>query len=216
MTHITTPCQPCYASTTLPISLIFNTILDGKDKLPTYPPLLCVDASYYVGMEIMRYLIIAAVLIAAGCGREPVPSPKQEESKPSVRAAPTPERSVPKSIGPQFWVYDLSSYAQVDSDVVSGMGGRWISVRYQKKDGADVSRENVMSNIVSSLEGDGWTKKALPGRKYVLSQIWEKSDQDLHFSRGAKEKEPENWFFSQTIHVSTNAETVCLYCEVGW
>jgi hypothetical protein len=164
----------------------------------------------------MRYLMITTMLLAAGCTKEPVPAPKPETIQSSEQVAPKPEHRTPKSIGPQFWVYDLSKYDIVDNNVVSGMGGRWISVRYQKKNGAVVSRDDVVNDISSSLEIDGWTKEELPERKYVLSQIWEKAGQDLHFTRGAKDEEPEHWFFSQTIHVSTNAEIVCLYCEVGW
>jgi hypothetical protein len=43
--------------------------------------------------------------------------------------------SEPSSIGPQFWKYDLREYEIAESDVLMGLGGRWISVRYARQDG---------------------------------------------------------------------------------
>ena len=165
----------------------------------------------------MRILSIIALMLLAGCGKTSAPASMQSETpQQTTDAKSTSERKEPKYIGPQFQVYDLSGYELVDGDVLSGLGGRWISARYQRMPGADVSRQQLVAGITSSFGADGWTKKPLPGRKYVLSEVWEKSDQDIHFTRRAKTDEPEHWVFSLTVHVSADADVVCLYCEVGW
>lgn len=163
------------------------------------------------------------------------------------------------SIGPQFWPYDLSEYQRVDSDVLYGMGGRWISIRYQRKDSSAINRDEMVKRISKTLKNEGWSSKtleivslyrtegdkkmsenrrgllegeshsfsishsqscfcnSLPGeRRYVLSKIWETSPDDLCFCRLAKEDEPRNWIFNQVIHISQNAEILCIYAEVGW
>ncbi len=121
----------------------------------------------------------------------------------------------PGMIGPQFWKYDLSEYKPIDQNVLSGMGGRWISMRYELKDGQTIPRDQIISRITQALEADGWNKEPLPER-YVLSTIWETSPQDLCFTRRAREPEPEYWFFSQVIHVSQDGRILCIYYEVGW
>ena len=166
-------------------------------------------------VEMIKTIAIIALAVVAGCDKQP-PAAQRGTSLPTTQTKPAPEWKEPNSIGPQFWVYDLSSYSIADNDVVSGISGRWISVRYRRKSSADISRQDLVANITSSLESDGWTKKPLPSGKYMLSQIWEKSGQDLQFTRGAKDHEPAHWFFSQTIHISSDASVICLYCEVGW
>lgn len=156
--------------------------------------------------------ILLAIML--GCGKPPETEPSAGGR--SVRAKPESGSKEPKSIGPQFWVYDLSAYEIVDHDVVYGLGGRWISVRYRKKPDAVVKRDELVSHITDSLLADGWTTKPSPSVPYVMSTIWQKSNQDIHFTRRPKPDEPEHWFFNQTIHVSEDASVVCLYCEVGW
>ena len=152
----------------------------------------------------MRAIIPIPLLLAAlGCERRKTPP---------VATQPT----YPKAIGPQFWRYDLSEYESVEHDVVYGLGGRWISVRYKRKAEATVTRDEMVSAIWSALQEDGWSSKPLPTVKYVLSKIWETSPSDLCFGRAARAAEPKHWFFNQVIHISQDGKTLCVYAEVGW
>ncbi|MBK8002317.1 MAG: hypothetical protein IPK15_27410 [Verrucomicrobia bacterium] len=110
----------------------------------------------------------------------------------------------------------MSEYSIVTEDVSSAPGGRWISVRYQRRHGKTTTRDAVVNRIASALQADGWKTAPLPKGKYVLSKIWETSGEDLHFARRAKPGEPKHWFFAQTVYVSKEADTVAIYCEVSW
>ena len=145
---------------------------------------------------------IGLLLFALGCDREAEESSQPEE---------------PASIGPQFWKYDLSNYTRVDSDVVYGLGGRWISIRYQRNAGTTVTRDEMASEVDRALLEDGWTAKSPPApERYVLSEIWETSPSDLCYHRDARGEEPEHWFFNQVIHISHDGKLLCIYAEVGW
>lgn len=89
-------------------------------------------------------------------------------------------------------------------------------MRYQRRPEQSTTREGVVARITAALHADGWKTEPLPARKYVLSKIWETSAEDLHFARRAKPNEPAHWFFAQTLFVSKEADTVAVYCEVGW
>jgi hypothetical protein len=155
-----------------------------------------------------QFIVISLLIVATSCG------PKEEPHSVSI-ASPSPPAE-PQTIGPQFWKYDLKEYSIVTNDVVSGLGGRWISVRYQRRPEQTTTRESVVSHITTALQADGWKTERLPAGKYVLSKIWETSAEDLHFTRRAKADEPAHWFFVQTLFVSNEADTVAVYCEVGW
>lgn len=155
-----------------------------------------------------QFIAISMLILAAGCG------PKVEPR--SASSASPPPTAEPETIGPQFWKYDLKEYSIITNDVVSGLGGRWISVRYQRRPEQSTTREGVVARITAALHADGWKTEPLPARKYVLSKIWETSAEDLHFARRAKPNEPAHWFFAQTLFVSKEADTVAVYCEVGW
>jgi hypothetical protein len=166
-------------------------------------------------------ILMLLLLVLTGCGEQcrdtERSAPRQAQSRARTGSAPGQRgEPAPESIGPQFWVYDLSEYEQTEHDVLAGLGGRWISVRYTRKPGFSVTRQQLISRIAAALEADGWTREAPPSHKYVLSRIWETASDDLHFRRPARDKEPEYWFFNQTIHVSEDASVVCLYAEVGW
>ncbi len=120
------------------------------------------------------------------------------------------------SIGPQFWLYDMTDYTRTHLDVLSGLGGRWISVRYQAKVDSKIDRAAKVREIVGAFTSDGWRQEALPKIKYVMSDLYETAADDLYFRRGARGKEIENWQFANAIHVSTDGRIICSYCEVGW
>jgi hypothetical protein len=170
----------------------------------------------------MRISLVAVfLLLAAGCGREadrPRSEPSRQTGGMASEADTRPDQTgaEPRSIGPQFWKYDLSEYKQVEHDVMYGLGGRWISLRYELRADGSTNRDEMVARITAALTSDGWVKGALPKGRYVLSQIWETASDDLHFSRDARDGEPEHWFFNQTIHVGKNARVICLYAEVGW
>ena len=155
-----------------------------------------------------RFVAISIIMLATGCG------PKSEPPSASGSSRHTPVAA--KAIGPQFWKYDLKEYSIVTNDVVSGPGGRWISVRYQRRFGETTTREAILSRIAAALQADGWKAEPLPTGRYVLSRMWESSTEDLHFTRRSKRDEPAGWFFAQTVFVSKEADTLAVYCEVGW
>lgn len=119
-------------------------------------------------------------------------------------------------MGPKFWLFDVSDYNRTDEDVLHGLGGRWISVRYVLHDGVTVNRSDKVAEIVNAFTEDGWTLEELPSEKYVLSEIYETADSDLCFRRPAREGESEHWTFRTIIHVSEGGNVICQYCEVGW
>lgn len=156
-----------------------------------------------------QFVALSLLIVMTGCDRKGEPR--------SLSSSPASPAAAPKTIGPQFWKYDLDKeYSLVTNDVVSGPGGRWISVRYQRHPGQTTTRQEIVSRITTALQAGGWTPKPPPSGKYVLSKIWETSAEDLHFTRQAKADEPPHWFFAQTVFVSRNAGTVAVYCEVGW
>ena len=143
-------------------------------------------------------LPVAAAVLLLGCGSDE----SADESE--------------GSIGPQFWLYDTTGYEIVDHDVVSGFGGRWISVRYKAQEPGIETREAKISEIMNAFLSDDWKEAPLPKREYVLSKIYETSQSDLYFTRESREGEEENWVFRTAIHVSDDAQVICQYCEVGW
>jgi len=155
-----------------------------------------------------RIGIIAVMAMAVGCDSRP--------QSPSASRPATATGAAPGSIGPQFWKYDLKEYSIVAHDKASGPGGRWISVRYQRHPNERTTREEVVSRIAAALQADGWRNEPLPPQRYVFSKIWETSSEDQRFTRPAKPDEPAHWFFAQTVFVSKEADTLAIYCEVGW
>ena len=87
------------------------------------------------------------------------------------------------SIGPQFWLYDMTDYTRTHLDVLSGLGGRWISVRYQAKVDSKIDRAAKVREIVGAFTSDGWRQEALPKIKYVMSDLYETAADDLYFRR---------------------------------
>jgi hypothetical protein len=163
-------------------------------------------------------LMALALMRTVSCNKQfGTPALRSEETD-SAQAplAPEPESPAPATIGPQFWLYGLPEYEIAEKDVVSGLGGRWISVRYRKRSHQQITPYEIELRITSALISDGWKKDALPSGRYILSKIWETSTEDIRFTRGAKPGEPDHWFFAQTVFISPDAEVVCVYCEVGW
>ena len=130
--------------------------------------------------------------------------------------SPHKELQSRKSIGPQFYAYELPEYEIAEHDVMYGLGGRWITVRNTLKEGIKIDPKEIRNRISKALEGAGWEAKTLPTRKYVLSKIIETSPNDLYYSHGAFPGDPPHWFYSQAIHISADGGVVVLYCEVGW
>ncbi|NQZ59267.1 MAG: hypothetical protein HRT88_17575 [Lentisphaeraceae bacterium] len=120
------------------------------------------------------------------------------------------------TIGPQFWIGDLSEYKRTHFDVANGMGGRWITARYKIKKNHTCHYDEIKNRFISILDKHSWSKVDLPKHKYVMSQIFETSTNDLSYQRSSTGKEPNEWFFNMVVHISPDAETVCLYCQVGW
>ena len=134
-------------------------------------------------------------------------------------------RSVPDDMGspdpmePLFLKYDLAEYEVTERDVVRGLGGRLISLRYELKEGAGITREEMADRVVAALTAAGWDRKEGPARpKPVLGKMWPPGGKDLHmhFARGPRDDEPDHYFFAQTIHISDDASVLCAYCEAGW
>ncbi len=130
---------------------------------------------------------------------------KETTSKPSSR-----------SIGPQFQSYELPKYAIQEKDVVYGLGGRWITIRYVLKPDASSNPTEVRDRIKTALEQDGWLQKPLPARKYVLSKIYETSPNDLYYAHGPFKDDPQHWFYNQAVHISDEGKVLVCYYEVGW
>ena len=141
-------------------------------------------------------------LCLPGCRKETPPEP------PSTQPA--------GSIGPQFQAYELPEYSLQGKDIVYGLGGRWITLRYVLKPEATCTPAEIRNRIKTALEREGWQQKPLPNRKYVLSKIYETASNDLYYTHGAFEGDPNHWFYNQAVHVSDDGRTVVCYYEVGW
>lgn len=130
---------------------------------------------------------------------------------------PAPPATQPSgSIGPQFQAYDLPEYSLQDKDVVCGLGGRWITLRYLLKSGTTTSPAEIKTRVQRALEREGWQQKPLPGNKYVLSKTFETSPNDLYYAHGPFKSDPVHWFYNQAVHISDDGRTVVCYYEVGW
>ena len=123
-----------------------------------------------------------------------------------------------KEFGGQFWPFSLKEYElqEKEADVVSSLGGRWLTVRYLLRDGYNITREEMAQRIFRSFEFYGWKRTDLPERKYVLSAIYETAKDDLHFTRGPFTSNDDVLFYGITIHISDDASVLVLYCEAGW
>ncbi len=149
-------------------------------------------------------LLLAAVVLSSGCKRRMANSP----DSPTTNSVAT--------IGPQFWIYDLSEYSLATNSAVSGLGGRWLSARFQRNAGQITTREAMIGRITNALRVDGWTADRITDSRYVMSPIWERSRDDLRYRRPATPNEPPQWFFEQTVHVSNDGATIAIYCTLGW
>lgn len=116
----------------------------------------------------------------------------------------------------KFYKYDLSNYALETYDILSSLGGKWISIKLKLKHPSQETRATIIKAINASLKKDGWNAQPLPKQKYVLSKIYQSQSNDLSFERKPKKTEKSHLIFNQTIHVSKNAKTICLYYELGW
>ena len=120
------------------------------------------------------------------------------------------------SIGLEFAPYELPEYEVDQRDSVSGLGGRWMTLRYTLKSGRTADRNEIRNRAVEALEKTGWKKGTLPSLNYVLSKIFETASDDLCYTHPARANDPPHWFYSQAVHVSRDAKVVVCYYEVGW
>lgn len=154
-------------------------------------------------MNLKGTVFVALLSLAVlGCEKSPPSSP------PTTQPA--------KSIGPQFYAYKLPEYSRQDTDVVYGLGGRWITIRYVLKPDTTISPAEIRARVQTALEQAGWQRKPLPRKKYVLSKIFETSSKDLYYTHSPFEGDPGHWFYNQAVHVSDDGRIVVGYYEVGW
>lgn len=123
-----------------------------------------------------------------------------------------------KGIDEQFWPFSLDEYQlqEKDSDIVYSLGGRWITVRYLLREGYSITRDEMVQRIIRSLKFYEWERTDLPEGKYVLSKIYEKAKDDLHFTRGSFTSNDVVLHYKTTIHISDDAKVLVLYCDAGW
>lgn len=141
------------------------------------------------------------VLLMGGCGDQ------DNSSEPTKKA---------RTIGPQFYAYQLPEYETSEHDIMHGPGGRWLTIRKTLKEGIKVDPGEIRDRISKALEDAGWEAKRLPTQKYVLSKIFETSPEDLYYSHDAFPGDPPQWFYNQAIHIGADGEVIVLYCEAGW
>ena len=123
-----------------------------------------------------------------------------------------------KVIGGQFWPFSREEYEPVekDFDVVYGLGGRWITSRCLLREGNKITREEMVDRIVKSFKYYKWKQTKLSQRKYVLSAIYETSENDLRFTRGPFTPNDSSLEYNVTIHVSDDASVLVIYGEAVW
>lgn len=78
-------------------------------------------------------IAILASLALVGC--------KDESSASLPATQPT------RTMGPQFKSYELPEYSLHESDVMSGLWGRWITFRYLLKPKAAISSADIRARI---------------------------------------------------------------------
>lgn len=116
----------------------------------------------------------------------------------------------------RFQPYQLSDYTLSQWDVVEGLGGRWISLRYQLNADANADAPGIRARLTDSLAKAGWTPRPLPEGKYVLSRIFETSPGDLSFAHDPFPGDPSYFVYHQMVHVSDDGKVVVCYCEIVW
>lgn len=148
--------------------------------------------------SIRRLSVFFLILILSGCTGKRPPNHMEELA----------------AISSPFWNGGLPEYAVVDSDVVMGLGGRWVSVRFERRDGFSTTRAEINERIVAAQTENGWSKTTTVNDP--LSRVWKQSPDDLMFDRRPRPDEKVHSFYHQRIYLSPDASVVCVYAEVGW
>ncbi len=118
-----------------------------------------------------------------------------------------------------FQPFDLFDFELDRQDSLTSLGGRWISLRFRRKEGLGVSRTDLLRRLEKSLDLNGWEKpdSGPSTSPYVVSEIFETdSERDVLFTRGPFPSERSSVFYNLHVYISDDASVVCLYCEVGW
>lgn len=116
-------------------------------------------------------------------------------------------------------------YEAVNLRVLYGLGGRWGQLTLVRRDGASATRKGIIRNIKNKFESNGWKHETeKPGHSFFPSTFFEafdteqikKPSDDLWFSHTALSSEREHVFHNCYVYVSSDADEIIAYCEMGW
>lgn len=149
--------------------------------------------------------VLLVLLLAGGCTRC-----DRRESR-GRDAAAARRDSMPVTLP-----FALDEYELVDRDVVRGIGGSWVSLRYEAAAETVPGYAAVRDRVATALEADGWVRDTMPDSPYILSREYDSSDDDLFYTRGPYPGEQPHVFHKLAVHTSPDARAVCLYVTRGW
>lgn len=175
--------------------------------------------------------IVCAALVATGCGAGGESSEESELGSPEIPFTSSPVIPAIKQrhkqllppvewhdqIGREFidWIPDDFELVREQSDVVYGLGGRWLTLVYETGE-SSVGRD-IIFECQAFFRQYGWQKRARP-----LHKIWMLSDHQelpliqLRFRRTAFAHQERHWMMRSYVFISEDQRRIVQYCEVGW
>lgn len=121
-------------------------------------------------------------------------------------------------IGKEFtdWIPKSYKLDEDKTDVVSGLGGRWITYYYTSNN--EVIEQKALIDICKLFyKKYGWKESILPLRKnFVLSKRYDSPLPELRFTRTAFPYQESSFSSQSYIFISNDGKTIIQYCEVGW
>jgi hypothetical protein len=200
-----------------------------------------IKTTFALKMNKCLIILLCALAIGAGCNSEQDSEPSTHNP---ITEAPPPKQFEEKQLSPEeqemlgalqeafkpdmdpktpfaelatpFAVFELPEFEQDNISVVRGLGGYWVSARFISTTGAqNLARQDLLDLVTSAYTNLGWATLQTPSHN-VASEKWESSKDDISFSFSTNFNDGRNAFYNCSVHVSTNADVVCIYTGIGW
>ena len=116
----------------------------------------------------------------------------------------------------------MNKYEQVDIDLLRGLGGRWVSARFEIAPSViPPKRAELVDRVTTAFVENGWEDKPYRERRdgdtrYVLSEMWETGENDLFFSIPPQPGSERRVSYECVVYIADDAGVVCIYTTIGW